>query len=318
MRRQLTIACGDYDRTHALIDGSVKPDGLELNWLTIPHNEMWTRTLNDGAFDASELSFAWYVIAKTLHKPLIAIPVFPARAFRHSYIFINTNSGIREPRDLMGKRVGVGEFQQTAAVAARAFLEHDYAVDLRKIRWFTWGKQSMPIELPRSYDIRQISSPKSPDRLLVEGELDALICSSLFPSFAQGVPNVRRLFENYKEVEAAYFRKTGIFPIMHTVVVREELWKQYPWIATSLYKAFQEAKKLAYQRLDDLSPYKLSMVWFREPMREQKEILGGDPWCDGLERNRKTVETLVEYLYEQEMISEKPTVEELFAANTLA
>ncbi len=318
MRLRLTIACGDYDRTHALIDGTVKPDGLELNWLTIPHHEMWTRILNDGAFDASELSFAWYVIARTLHKPLIAIPVFPARAFRHSYIFINTNSGIREPRDLMGKRVGLGEFQQTAAVAARAFLQHDHGVDLRKIRWFTWGRQSMPIEWPQSFDIQEISSRKDPDQLLIDGDLDALICSSLFPSFARGVPNVRRLFENYKDVEAAYFRKTGIFPIMHTVVMREELWKQNPWIATSLYKAFQEAKKLAYQRLNDLSPYKISMVWFREPMQEQKEVLGDDPWCDGLERNRKTVETLVEYLYEQEMISNKPTVEELFAPNVLA
>ena len=315
MRLKLTIACGDYDRTHALVDGTVKPDGLELDWLTIPHHEMWTRTLNDGAFDASELSFAWYVIARTLHKPLIAIPVFPARAFRHSYIFINTKSGIREPGDLMGKRVGLGEFQQTAAVAARAFLQHEYGVDLRTIRWFTWGRQSMPIEWPRSFDIREISSRKDPDQLLIDGDLDALICSSLFPSFAQGAPNVSRLFENYKDVEAAYFNKTGIFPIMHTVVMREELWKQNPWIATSLYKAFQEAKKLAYQRLNDLSPYKISIAWFREPMQEQKEILGEDPWCDGLEKNRKTIETLVEYLYEQEMISKKPTVEELFATN---
>jgi len=318
MTLRLTIACGDYDRTHALIDRTIKPEGLELNWSTIPHHQMWTRTLNESAFDASELSFAWYVIAKTLHKPLIGIPVFPARAFRHSYIFINTKSGIREPLDLMGKRVGLGEFQQTAAVAARAFLQHDYGVDLRKIRWFTWGRQSMPLEWPQSFDIQTISSLKEPDRLLIDGDLDALICSSLFPSFAQGAPNVRRLFENYKEVEAAYFRKTGIFPIMHTVVMREELWRQYPWIATSLYKAFQEAKKLAYQRLNDLSPYKLSMVWFRGPLQEQKEILGEDPWCDGLERNRKTIETLVEYLYEQELIGNKPKVEELFATNISA
>ena len=176
----------------------------------------------------------------------------------------------------------------------------------------------MPMEWPQSFDIQGISTRKDPDQLLIDGDLDALICSSLFPSFVQGAPNVRRLFENYKEVEAAYFKKTGIFPIMHTVVMREELWKQNPWIVTSLYKAFQEAKKLAYQRLNDLSPYKLSMVWFREPMQEQKEILGEDPWCDGLERNRKTVETLVEYLYEQEMISKKPTVEELFAPNISA
>ena len=176
----------------------------------------------------------------------------------------------------------------------------------------------MPVARPASFDIRELSSRKNPDEILIDGDLDALISSSLFPSFTQGAPNVRRLFENYKEVEIAYFKKTGIFPIMHTVVMREEVWKENPWIATSLYKAFQDSKKLAYQRLNDLSPYKISMVWFREPMQEQKEILGDDPWCDGLEKNRKTIETLVKYLYEQELISRKPTVEELFAPNIVA
>jgi 4,5-dihydroxyphthalate decarboxylase len=319
MSRQLTIACGDYDRTHALVDGTVKAEGLELNWFDLPHLEIWTRMLNFYDFDASEMSLASYVIAKTLNKPLLGIPVFPGRAFRHSYIFINTKSGIREPRDLMGKRVGLGEFQQTATVWVRGILQHEYGVDLSKIKWFTWtAKSRMEMPLPKRYEVQKIEPGMAADQLLMRGDLDAVICTSLFPSFVQGAPNVRRLFENYKEVEAAYFKKTGIFPIMHTVVMREELWKQNPWIATSLFKAFQEAKKLAYQRLNDLSPYKLSMVWFREPMQEQKEILGEDPWCDGLARNRKTVETLVEYLYEQEMISKKPTVEELFAPNISA
>lgn len=317
MPLRVNIACGDYDRTRALMEGNVKPEGLELRWLAMSHGEMWQQILNDSDVQVSELSLAWHIIARTRGMPLLAIPVFPARAFRHSYIFINTKSGIHEPRDLMGKRVGLGEFPQTAAVISRAILQHEYGVSLEKIKWFTWGKQSMELKLPERYEIHRLTEEKSPDRLLMDGELDALMLSSLFPSFARGALNVRRLFENYKEVEAAYFRKTGIFPIMHTVVMREELWKQHPWIATSLYKGFQEAKKLAYQKLDDLSPYRISMVWFREPMQEQKEILGEDPWCDGLERNRKTVETLIEYLYEQEMISKKPTVEELFAPNTL-
>jgi 4,5-dihydroxyphthalate decarboxylase len=319
MIRQLTIACGDYDRTHALVEGTVKPEGLELNWLDLPHLEIWTRMLNFYDFDASEMSLASYVIAKTLNKPLVGIPVFPARAFRHSYIFINTKSGIRDPRDLMGKRVGLGEFQQTATVWVRGILQHEYGVDLSKIKWFSWtAKSRMEMPLPKRYEVQKIEPGIAADQLLMQGDLDAVICTSLFPSFAQGAPNVKRLFENYKEVEGAYFRKTGIFPIMHTVVMREELWKQNPWIATSLYKAFQEAKKLAYQRLNDLSPYKISMVWFREPMEEQKEILGEDPWCDGVEKNRKTIEALVDYLHEQEMISKKPTVEELFVSNISA
>ena len=318
MPLRVNIACGDYDRTQALIDGSVQPEGLELRWFSMSHGEMWRQILNDSDIQVSELSLAWHVIARTLGKPLLALPVFPARAFRHSYIFINANSGIHEPSDLMGKRVGLGEFPQTAAVIARAILQHEYGVSLEKIKWFTWGKQSLELKLPARFQVQPLPEGKGPDRLLMNGDLDALILSSLFPSFARGVPNVKRLFENYQEVETAYFKKTGIFPIMHTVVMREDLWKEHSWIAPSLYKAFQNSKQIAYDKLDDLSPYKLSMVWFREPMARQREALGEDPWCDGIQKNRHTLETLIGYLYEQEMIKEKPAVEDLFAPNTLA
>ncbi|MGH7770764.1 MAG: ABC transporter substrate-binding protein [Candidatus Binatia bacterium] len=319
MRRQLTFACGDYDRTQPLIDGTIKPEGLELNWLVLPHYEIWTRMLNHYEFDASELSLSSYLIARTLGKPLIAIPVFPARAFRHSYVFVNTKSGIKEPRDLMGKRVGLAEFQQTATVWVRGILQHEYGVSLEKIRWFTWVKQDrMDIEMSHHYDVQKIPQGVSPDQLLIDGELDAMICANLFPSLLHGAPNVRRLFENYKEVEVAYYRKTGIFPIMHTVAIREELWKESPWIATSLFKAFQKAKELAYQRVNDISPYKISLAWFREPVKEQREILGDDPWPYGLERNRKTVETLMGYLYEQGLAKKKLSAEEVFAPNTLS
>jgi 4,5-dihydroxyphthalate decarboxylase len=318
MDRLLTIACGDYDRTHALVNGSVKPEGLMLNWMDLPHLEIWTRMLNHYDFDASEISLSSFVISKTMGKPLLAIPVFPGRAFRHSYIFVNSNSGIRQPQDLMGKRVGLGEFQQTATVWVRGILQHEYGIALEKIRWFTWTQHSrMEMELPKQYQVQKIPAGVKPDELLINGELDAVILTSLFPSFAQGAPNVRRLFENYQDVEAAYFKKTGIFPIMHTVAMREDLWKAHPWIATSLYKAFQKSKQVAYERLNDLSPYKLSMVWFREPMAQQREVLGEDPWCDGIEKNRHTVETLIGYLHEQGMIKERLRVEDLFAPNTL-
>jgi len=175
----------------------------------------------------------------------------------------------------------------------------------------------MEMKLPRQYQVQKIPAGAKPDELLIKGELDAVILTSLFASFARGTPNVRRLFENYQEVEAAYFKKTGIFPIMHTVAMREDLWREHPWIATSLYKAFQKSKQMAYERLNDLSPYKLSMVWFREPMAQQREVLGEDPWCDGVERNRHTLETLIGYLCEQEMITKKPAVDDLFAPNTL-
>jgi len=225
MPRVITIACGDYDRTHPLIDGTVKPEGLELNWLTLPHYEMWTRMLNHYEFDASELSLSSYLIARALGKPLIAIPVFPARAFRHSYVFINTRSGIREPADLVGKRVGLAEFQQTATVWIRGILQHEYGVPLDRIHWFTWTKSRMEIEIPTRYQIQQIPPGKNPDEMLFSGELDAIICAILFPFLLDPPSHIKRLFEDYEAVEAEYYRRTGIFPIMHTVALREELWK---------------------------------------------------------------------------------------------
>jgi len=316
MSRTITFAGGDYDRTHALIEGTIKPEGLELDWKVLPYHEIWTRMLNRYEFDASELSLSSYLIARTMGKPLIAVPVFPARAFRHSCIFVNAKSGIREPRDLMGKKVGLAEFQQTATVWMRGALQHEYGVDLEKIRWFCWSKSRMEIEMARGYDITQIPVGSAPDEMLASGELDAMICANLFPSMLNGRPEIRRLFENYPEVEAAYFKKTGIFPIMHTVAMREELWKEAPEIAVNLWKAFQQAKLQAYERLNDLSPYKISLVWFREPLQRQREILGGDPWPYGLEKNRHVVETLMGYLYEQGLAPKKIPVEELFAPNT--
>jgi len=250
-------------------------------------------------------------------KPLIALPIFPARAFRHSCIFVNGRSGIREPRDLMGKKVALAEFQQTATVWVRGTLQHEYGVDLEKIHWFTWAKTRMEIEMPRRYQVTQIPFDKAPDEMLATRELDAMICANLFPSMLNGRPEIQRLFENYPEVEAAYFKKTGIFPIMHTVAMREDLWKESPWIAVSLFKAFQRAKTEAYARLNDLSPYRISLVWFREPVKQQKEILGDDPWPYGLAKNRHAVETLMGYLYEQGLAPKKLAVEELFAPNTL-
>ena len=317
MSKLITFACGDYDRTHPLIDGSVKPEGLELKWFTLPYHEVWTRMLNRYEFDASELSLSSYLIARTMGKPLIALPIFPARAFRHSCIFVNTKSGIREPRDLMGKKVALAEFQQTATVWVRGALEHEYGVDLEKIRWFSWAKSRMEIEMPRRFEVTQIPQGKAPDQMLIDGELDAMICANLFPSMLKGAPEIRRLFENYPEVEAAYYKKTGIFPIMHTVAMREELWKEAPWIAVSLVEAFEKAKADAYARLNDLSPYRISLIWFRGPVERQKQIVGADPWPYGLAKNRRVVETLMGYLYEQGLAAKKLPVEEMFAPNTL-
>jgi 4,5-dihydroxyphthalate decarboxylase len=318
MALQLTIACGDYDRTHPLIDGSIKPEGIDLNWLVLPHFEIWTRMLNYYDFDASEISLSSYIIARTLGKPLTAIPVFPARAFRHSYVFINTKSGIREPKDLMGRRVGLAEFQQTATVWIRGILQHEYGVKLEDVQWYTWTPhQRMEIALPKRYKVTHLTPDRKPDQMLFDGELDAIMVPSLFPSLFNPPPHVRRLFENSPKVEAEYFKKTGIFPIMHSVALRQDLWDEHPWIARNLFKAFQRAKEDAYARLKDPSPYKISLAWFRGPVEEQEQIFGDDPWPYGMEKNRYVVETLSTYLYEQGLAEKKLKMEELFAPNTL-
>ena len=170
MGKQLTVAGADYDRTQALIDGRIKPDGFELKWLNLSYPEIWTRMLNDYEFDVSELSFASYIIARTSGKPLIAIPVFPLRVFRHSYILIHTGSNIRAPKDLEGKKVGIAEFQQTATVWARGILQHECGVDLTKIDWWTWkARDRMEIEAPRSYHIQTLPAGNQPDQMLIDG-----------------------------------------------------------------------------------------------------------------------------------------------------
>jgi 4,5-dihydroxyphthalate decarboxylase len=317
MKRQITFAGACYDRTQALIDGTVKPEGLELNWLILHYPEIWRRMLNDYDFDASELSLSSYLIARSMGKPLIAIPVFPARTFRHSYVFVNNKSGINQPADLIGKKVGVADFQQTATVWMRGILQNEYDVPLEKIQWFTWAKTRMEIELPKRYSIQAIAAGKDPEEMLKTGELDAVILAALFPSLLNGVPEAKRLFENYKDVEQAYFKKTRIFPIMHTVAMREELWKEQPWIAVSLFKAFQQAKEIAYQRLVDLNAYKISLIWMRDRVSEQKAVVGNDPWAYGFEKNRHVLETIAGYLHQQGLIDKPLDVETAFASNTL-
>lgn len=319
MRKRLTMAGADYDRTRALIDGRIKPDGIDLDWQILPYMDIWKRMLNNYEFDVSELSFASYIIARASGKPLIAMPVFPLRIFRHSYVLINRNSGIRAPKDLEGKRVGLAEFQQTATVWVRGMLQHEYGVDLTKIDWFPWkAKDRMAIQAPKSYRIQTLPASSRPDQLLIDGELDALICSTIFPSLLKSPPTVGRLFEDSQKAETEYYRKTGIFPIMHTVAMREELWREDPSIAVRLFAAFEAAKKLAYKDLADVSRQRITLLWYEDALNRQKDLLGDDYWPYGIEKNRATVQALIDYLFEQELLPRKPALEELFAPNTLS
>lgn len=314
-RIQLTLACGDYDLTRPLIEGTVEPDGIELIVLPMGSPERHWRMVRHEEFDVCELSLSSYLLCKTAGREFTAIPVFPHRRFRHSYIFCNTQSGIENPSDLAGKKVGVRTLQVTAGVWARGILASEYGVPLRSIRWYTQDPEDLPIEFPKDFMIERLPEGSNPDIMLVEGELDAVIYPEILPSIARGDSRVRRLFSNYKEVEIEYYKRTGIFPIMHAVVIKNSVLAQYPWAARNLLSAFTKAKETCYKRMED--PRWISLAWVRELLEEQRRILGPDPWPYNLKDNYKALKTFIGYAHDQGMIPGAFEVEELFVPSTL-
>lgn len=323
-KMRLTLACWDYDRTRALQEGRVEVEGVDLTYLPLRVEETFWRMLRYQEFDACELSVGSYLIAREKgHPQFVAIPVFPSRAFRHSCIFINTGSGIQEPQDLVGKRVGVPEYQMTMAIWVRGILQHNYGVPPEKIKWFTGGQEKpgrmdkVKHDLPPSIDIRPIGSEQTLSSMLENGEIDALMSTYLPSPFVRRSPKVRRLIPNFREVEREYYRRTGIFPVMHTVVLREDVYRRYPWVAQSLYKAFSEAKRHCQESMYDFSALKYMLAWSIADMEEEREIFGDDLWPYGLEANQYGLQTLVQYAYEQGLIHKKVNAKDLFAPNTL-
>jgi len=319
----ITLACWDYDRTRPLMDGTIQPEGVELNYLPLPPSESFWRMIRYQEFDVSEMSLASYTILRSRGEaPFIAIPVFPSRIFRHGCIYINTASGIQRPEDLAGKRMGVPEYQMTAAVWIRGLLQHEYNVPPESIHWFYGGqeeprKEPVIAALPKGVRVEPIPPGKTLAGMLEEGELDALGTPQLPSPFLRRSPRVRRLFPNFREVEEAYFRKTGLFPIMHTIVIKESLYRAHPWLARSLFKAFEAAKELCYRNLYETSALKCTLVWLIDEVERERAILGEDYWPYGFEANRHVLETLTQYLVEQGLTERKVDPQELFAPNTL-
>ena len=308
----LALACGDYEIIHALKDGSVKADGIELTVLTDMTSDVrhW-RMIRNREFDVAELSMSNYLIARYQGLPLAAIPVFLHRRFRHGFIFINSQKGIEKPTDLIGKKVGLRNFQATNNLWLRGILEHEYQVPHKKIHWIKQDEEEVVFAPPGDLKLERVGAGKNVEKMLVEGELDALIHPELIQPVLDRDKRVKRLFQNYKELEVDYYKRTGIFPIMHTAAIKKEIVEQYPWVPLNLMEAFQRAKEIAYERMEN--PRRVPLAWFRHALEEQEDILGGDPWIYGLgEANRKNLETLIQYSYEQGLIGKKPAVEELF------
>jgi 4,5-dihydroxyphthalate decarboxylase len=321
---RLTLACWDYDRTRALQDGTVRVEGVDLTYLPLMVEETFWRMLRYQEFDAAELSMGSYLLARDKGSPrLVAIPVFPSRAFRHSYIFVHSGSKIQEPKDLIGKRVGVPEYQITMAVWARGILQHDYGVNPEDMHWFTGGaehpgrEEKLRPDLPKNIRIQPIGPDQTLSSMLDGGEIDALICAHIPTPFERRSPRVKRLFPNFREVERDYYRRTKIFPIMHTVALREDVYERHPWVAQSLVKAFSEAKKICQESMYKLSALRYMLPWSIAEMEEDRDLFGDDAWPYGLEANRHVLETLVGYAHEQGLIKKPLDVQSLFAPNTL-
>ncbi|NQU72626.1 MAG: ABC transporter substrate-binding protein [Rhodospirillales bacterium] len=316
----LTIACGPYDRMEAIHRGEIRPEGIDATYVPIQSPpEIFARMVKGGAFDVAEMSLSHYLTLKTRGSfPFIALPVFPSRVFRHGFIFTNRNAGITTPKDLAGKRIGVQEYRQTAAVWIRGILTEHYGVDLGDVQWVEGG-----VNAPRREDddmdirplgplaIRAIGEDGTLNDMLASGEIDALI-GARRPASLDECPDVIRLFPNYREAERDYFVETGIFPIMHTLVMPENLYRDRPWIAESLYKAFVASKNLALERMRFSGAMRYMTPWLFDDLDEIDALFGGDPFPYGVEANRVTLDAFARYLLDQRFVESPIPLDELF------
>jgi 4,5-dihydroxyphthalate decarboxylase len=307
---RLTLACGEYEITRALIEGEIQPEGIELISLTMSSPERHWRMIKHQEFDVCEFSMCQYLVSKAKGELLMAIPVFPHRRFRHSYVFVNTQAGIERPKDLEGKRFGLRTVQNTAGLWMRGILQHYYGVSLKDIQWITQDEEPVSLGPREGLPLRRVAPDENIDDMLIKGELEAAIYPDILPSFSRGDRAVKRLFADPKKEEMRYYQDTGIFPIMHTVVMKQEIVDRFPWVAKNLWDAFQKAKEMCYRRMED--PRKIALAWVMHHLEEQQQILGQDPWVYGLTENRNNLETLIKYAHEQGLIHRKLALEELF------
>jgi 4,5-dihydroxyphthalate decarboxylase len=321
---RLSLACWNYDRTRGLMEGRIPVDGIELTYLNLPVEETFFRMLRYHEFDAAEMSLSSYVLSLfSKNPPFIAIPIFPSRFFRHSCIYVNGDSGIREPRDLIGKRVGTPEYQMTAAVWIRGILNDEYKVPVTSAKYFTGGEEEpgrgekLKFSLPPEIHLEPIPATKTLSAMLDTGEIDALYTARMPSTFVRGSGKVKRLFEDYSTVEREYYLRTKIFPIMHTVVIRRDVYEKYPWVARSLYKAFTQAQRDVYHEFYQTAALKYMLPWLIRHIEDTRSVMGEDFWPYGFEPNLTVLDTFLRYSYEQGLSQRHLKSQELFAPESL-
>jgi 4,5-dihydroxyphthalate decarboxylase len=316
---KLTLACWDYDRTRPLMDGRVKPDGIDLDIEISRPQQTFARMLNSQEFHVSELSLASYTgLTARGACPFVAIPVALSKIFRHSCIYVRTDSGIKTPADLKGKRVGTMQYGATAVVFMKGMMQHEYGVAAGDMHWFIGGltapaeRPLIPLDLPKDIRLEFVREGQTLEAMLEAGELDALFSVYLPSMFLNGSPRIARLFPDFKQAEQDYFGRTGIFPIMHVVVVRKDVHREHPWVAQSMYRAFSAARDLAVNGLYDTDALRVALPFLLDHVEESWRVFGKDFWAYGVEPNRKTFEAIGRYVHEQGLAPRVAKVEELF------
>lgn len=320
----LTLACWNYDRTRALADGRVTPDGIDLNCLTLGPEETFFRMLRHREFEVAELSLSSYTLSLFRDDPpFIAIPVFPSRYFRHSCIYVNAASGIGEPKDLIGKRVGNPEYQMTAPVWIRGILSDEYGVPVSSVTYFSGGEEQpgrtekIPLSLPPAIRLESIPPDRTLSQMLESGDIDALYTARAPSTFLNGSGKVRRLFPDFASVEREYFRKTRIFPPMHIIAIRRDVYQRNRWIVQSLMKAFFAAQREVYADLRETGALLHMLPWLTSHVEETERLMGRDFWPYGFEPNLPALSTFLRYHYEQGLSKRLLDPRELFAPESL-
>lgn len=326
---KLKVGCHQYDRTRALFDGTVKFNGINASFESTQLLDIFENMVRHQAFDFSELGMTFYL--RTLdfdNPPFIAIPVFPNRMFRHSAIFINKSSGIKQPQDLAGKTIGeFGMYGHDAGVWPKGILSDDYGVTPDQCRWIIGAADwymppfnFIPQPHPENVDVAPVPKGKALGSMLESGEIDALISAWAPKCVLNNSPNVARLFPDYKKVEREYYQRTGIFPIMHTVVIRKDVLAQNPNLAQIVYKGFSDAKDVAMEQYQQgMSEQSVDVMtpWFEALLEENSRMFPADWWPYGVEANRKTIDTYLRYFFEQGLSKRRLRCEDLFVPELL-
>jgi 4,5-dihydroxyphthalate decarboxylase len=321
MSLRLTLACNDYDRCRALLDGTVKPDGISLDVTKLKPRELFPRMLDHQEFDVAELSLASYATLTAREaSPFVAIPVMLSKLFRHSCIYVRKGSGIERPQDLKGKRVGTTQYGATAIVYIKGMLKDEYGIAPEDLRWFIGGLSTptepplVPLNLPGKIALEFLPRGQTLEAMFADGELDALFAILLPQLFLSGSPQIARLFPNHRVIEEDYYRRTKILPIMHTVVIRKDVYRAHPFVAASLYRAFCESRDRAVEPLYDTDALMLSLPFLIDHVEQSRRVFGSDFWAYGLESNRPSLDALCRYVHEQGLAPRRITPDDLFVS----